>query len=116
MKKVVGLVILILLGIGFFLFGGNNSNIRLEKYSVEDVSGHSTEKDCWMIIDGKVYNVTRYIKIHPGGREIIRGCGIDASSLFKDRTTAEGEKVGSGNPHSSNAENILNRYIIGEIN
>ncbi|MEI6378413.1 MAG: cytochrome b5-like heme/steroid binding domain-containing protein [Candidatus Falkowbacteria bacterium] len=51
-------------------------------YTAADVAKHASAADCWQIIDAKVYNVTSYIDSHPGGPAIIKGCGVDASSLF----------------------------------
>ncbi len=39
--------------------------------------------EIWMAISGKVYDITRYISYHPGGREeILRGAGSDATALY----------------------------------
>ena len=37
-----------------------------------------------MIVDDQVYNVTSYIKsdMHPGGNNILKGCGKDATLMF----------------------------------
>ena len=36
-----------------------------------------------MALGGKVFDVTRYIDYHPGGRdELLRGAGVDATALF----------------------------------
>jgi cytochrome b involved in lipid metabolism len=46
---------------------------------------HRSQYDCWMVLHGKVYNVTKYIPYHPGGfDEIMRGAGIDGTKLFDD--------------------------------
>lgn len=39
-----------------FPFAENQS----EKYTLEDVSHHSAPTDCWLVIWGKVYDVTRW--------------------------------------------------------
>ncbi len=83
--------------------------------TAEEVAKHNSGDDCWTIIDGDVYNVTSFIANHPGGSEILRACGIDASTLFDQRHTANGQPIGSGTPHSSNARSTLETLKIGPL-
>ncbi|MGC9365571.1 MAG: cytochrome b5 domain-containing protein [bacterium] len=78
-------------------------------YTLEDVQAHSDQGDCWLVIEGKVYDVTPFISSHPGGKAILEGCGIDATELFETRP------MGSGTPHSDRARDRLKEYYIGEI-
>ena len=49
----------------------------------EEVAEHNEEKDCWVIIGGSVLDVTRYISIHPGGKQaILNLAGEDATDIF----------------------------------
>ena len=51
--------------------------------TMEEVSKHKTRKDCWMVVRGKVYDVTSYLPAHPGGKgELMRGAGKDATELY----------------------------------
>lgn len=52
------------------------------KIAVEDVAKHCTPEDCWVIVHGKVYDVTQYIPRHPGGAMIYVKAGGDCSQLF----------------------------------
>lgn len=78
--------------------------VAAQAFTAADVAQHSTGTDCWLIIDGKVYDVTPYIPFHPGGRnEIVSLCGTDATSAF------------GGVGHSSGAQNLLQNYYVGDL-
>lgn len=75
-----------------------------KQFSLQEVSRHNKEHDCWIIIDNKVYDVTNFLSIHPGGkRVIIPYAGKDASKVF----------------HSFHAPSVLLKYgkdlCIGEV-
>lgn len=54
--------------------------------SMEEVSRHCTESDCWSVLDGKVYNLTPYLKFHPGGiAELLLAAGGDCTDLFNEK-------------------------------
>lgn len=88
------------------------SKSELRPYTVQEVASHSGKADCWTIIDSQVYDITDYVSEHPGGDEILRACGKDATVLFHTRRDSNG-RIGSGTPHSSNAENVLDSFKIG---
>ncbi|MDC1205403.1 hypothetical protein N8083_00985 [Candidatus Pacebacteria bacterium] len=73
------------------------------------VATHNTGNDCWLIIEGKVYDVAEYVPFHPGGKEeIIPSCGTDATVGFATK--------GSENkPHSSSANAMLGKYLVASI-
>ncbi|ODN81596.1 hypothetical protein L202_02008 [Cryptococcus amylolentus CBS 6039] len=51
--------------------------------SFEEVQKHNKADDCWVIINGKIYDVTDFMENHPGGPEIIlANAGKDASKIF----------------------------------
>ncbi len=51
--------------------------------TLADVAAHNSAQSCFMVIRGKVYDVTSYIGRHPGGNAILKGCGKDATSMFE---------------------------------
>lgn len=37
----------------------------------EELQDHSSNKDCWLAIHGKVYDITNYLVDHPGGDDVM---------------------------------------------
>jgi L-lactate dehydrogenase (cytochrome) len=37
--------------------------------SVEEIQNHSNEKDCWIVIDDVVWDITEFVPSHPGGAD-----------------------------------------------
>ncbi|XP_057378084.1 uncharacterized protein LOC130700089 [Daphnia carinata] len=57
---------------------------HLPEYSLEQVSWHDQEDDCWIVLNDKVYNVTKLIHNHPGGFEVMmEQAGRDATLAFR---------------------------------
>ncbi len=76
----------------------------MNTYTIEEVERHNKIEDCWIIIDGKVFDVTEFAIIHPGGKQLIYSVGgTDATEYF----------------HELHREEILlevaNEYMIGEL-
>jgi len=76
---------------------------KLSKYTMEEVMKHDKKKDAWLVINNKVYNVTKWIDKHPGGPVILRGLGKDATEMFNNVN------------HSSGARRRLTNFLIGKL-
>ncbi|CAF1259819.1 unnamed protein product [Adineta ricciae] len=84
-----------------------SSNIKMTNDSIteiiteEELSKHNKNDDTWIAINGNVYDVTRYLKEHPGGaNSILLSSGTDASEDFLAI-------------HSDHAKSLLTQYHIG---
>ncbi|KAI8064581.1 FMN-dependent dehydrogenase-domain-containing protein [Gongronella butleri] len=52
--------------------------------SAEEVSKHNKKDDVWVILHGKVYDLTKFLPEHPGGQKIIlKYAGMDATKAFE---------------------------------
>ncbi|KAA8520222.1 hypothetical protein F0562_014478 [Nyssa sinensis] len=57
------------------------SNKRL--ISLSEVKQHQTEGSMWTVLKGRVYNISPYMKFHPGGVDMLmKAVGKDCTSLF----------------------------------
>lgn len=44
---------------------------------------HRSINDCWQAYNGKVYDVTAFLRFHPGGvKQLMRVAGADGTQLF----------------------------------
>ncbi len=78
----------------------------LQRIALADIARHATPTDCWMAINGAVYDLTRYLPEHPSRPEIIQPwCGKEASEAYRTKMR--------GRPHSAAAERLLADYRIG---
>lgn len=48
----------------------------------EQIRQHSSSDDAWIVIKGRVYDVTEFKRIHPGGDIILTSAGQDATDVF----------------------------------
>ncbi len=73
-----------------------------------EVTRHATQSDCWIIVSQKVYAVSSYLSLHPGGKSVIvKMCGKDATAVFTDR--------GGTGAHSRSAWSLLGTFIVGVL-
>ncbi|PKI75054.1 cytochrome b5, seed isoform-like [Punica granatum] len=73
-------------------------------FTLAQVFQHSSREDCWLLIGGRVYDLTKFLEEHPGGSDILLSVtGKDATVDFED--------VG----HSPGARNMMEQYYVGDI-
>ena len=90
----------------------NSNEVQTIKYNLAELAKHNTAKDCWLLINDKVYDVTQYIADakHPGGAAILEGCGkANGTELFATRP------MGSGTSHSDKAYSYLENFFIATL-
>lgn len=55
--------------------GRGIENGRVKELTWDEIGTHDKKDDSWLVIKGKVYNVTNFMKKHPGGARIISSYG-----------------------------------------
>lgn len=74
-------------------------------YTMAQVKKHAGAASCWSVVDGTVYDLTKWVNRHPGGRgRILSMCGTDGSRLF------HGEHGKESRPNK-----ILAGYELGKL-
>ena len=86
MKKLFRNIILFFLcGLSFIA----NANV----YTRKEVSKHTNNKTgIWVIYKNKVYDITNFVTVHPGGRIIMQAAGKDIG-LFWDKFLVQDKKI-----------------------
>uniref|UniRef100_A0A8C5RW89 Cytochrome b5 heme-binding domain-containing protein n=1 Tax=Laticauda laticaudata TaxID=8630 RepID=A0A8C5RW89_LATLA len=63
--------------------GGGEREAPIPAYTWEEIQKHNLRTDKWLVIERKVYNITQWVKRHPGGiRVISHYAGEDATDAF----------------------------------
>lgn len=67
-------------------------------YTLDDVALHNNSEDCWLVIDGKVFNATEASKLHPA----MFSCGTDVSINYHKN-------------HGEGIRDKMMKFYIGEL-
>ncbi|XP_072242831.1 fatty acid 2-hydroxylase isoform X2 [Leuresthes tenuis] len=75
-------------------------------FTEREVARHRTKDSCWVLLGTRVYDVTAFLRMHPGGEALIRSrSGRDVSRAME----------GPPHRHSQNARRWMEQYYIGEL-
>lgn len=81
---------------------------ELPAYTLEKVGEHNGAQSCWIAVEGRVYDVTRFIPAHPTPPAVVLAwCGRDATEGLRTK--------GYGRDHSPEAWAMLADYLIGRL-
>ena len=70
------------MGYGESSMAQSSEGSGMKYFTSAEVAQHKSADDWWTIWQGKVYDITTYIKSHPGGKKIMAGAGKDCTDLF----------------------------------
>jgi len=92
---------------------GNSTQViqkeTLTNNTKEEVAKHTTDTDCWIVINNKVYDLSNYAQKHQGGVDsIVNYCGKDGTQSF---STMEGK----GKDHNLASKQLLQTMYLFEI-
>lgn len=80
--------------------------MKMERFSWEEIKNHNLEDDAWVVVNGSVFDVTKFASIHPGGREfILQHAGQDVTGVMIQEDI---------HIHSDAAYSLLSTYKVGK--
>lgn len=85
-----------------------------------ELAQHSVQNDMWMAIDGDIYDVSKFAKMHPGGAQILEQfAGHDVTNEFYELhrrdVLTKYERLKVGRLQSSDSKKENERLAVGEI-
>ena len=76
----------------------------LKTYTWEEVRQHNTEDSLWVVMYGRVYDVTEFQIDHPGGPDVLEHiAGQDGTDEFENIL------------HTKKARQMAHKYLIGKV-
>ncbi|XP_068460121.1 fatty acid 2-hydroxylase [Clinocottus analis] len=75
-------------------------------FTQREVARHSTKDSCWVLLGSRVYDVTSFLRMHPGGEALL---------LRRSGRDVRREMEGPPHRHSDNARRWMEQYYIGEL-
>ena len=74
-------------------------------YTMAQVSANKSAAKCWSVINGDVYDLTKWISAHPGGAgAILSLCGTDGTQDFIAMHRGQGRPI-----------SVLGNYLLGPL-
>ncbi|EIE91115.1 hypothetical protein RO3G_15826 [Rhizopus delemar RA 99-880] len=73
-------------------------------FTLKEIETHNSLKSLWVIFNGRVYDITEFVKDHPGGDDLLlQYAGQDITEVMYDKDHHE---------HSEASYEILQDYMI----
>jgi cytochrome b5 len=79
---------------------------QLPEYSLTEVAAHATPGDCWLVIYDRVYDVSEFADMHPGGAKLLHKYGGGVRNASKAFAVAK---------HSQKALELMALFCIGKL-
>ncbi|KAL8434510.1 hypothetical protein Efla_000026 [Eimeria flavescens] len=78
--------------------------LKLPEFTWDEIQEHTDEQSCWCVIYGLVYDLTKFLNVHPGTAHVLlEVAGTDATEAFEESS------------HSLQARVQADEFIIGRL-
>ncbi|KAF2124682.1 hypothetical protein P153DRAFT_301773 [Dothidotthia symphoricarpi CBS 119687] len=83
-----------------------------KQFTRQEIEKHDSEDDCWIVVDGKVYDATSVLQWHPGGKAAVLG---HAGKVHAE-TSNEFESIHDGYAYQKlKADHVNPECILGTV-
>ncbi|NBP13200.1 FAD-dependent oxidoreductase [bacterium] len=86
----------------------NTEHFEQKLYTIEEVAKHSTLNSLWTYHKDKVYDITQFVPLHPGGSIIVNAGGKDLEATWRSYGI-------EWHLHDKSVLRILEKYRIGTL-
>ncbi|KAM5429678.1 hypothetical protein McanMca71_007106 [Microsporum canis] len=83
-----------------------NASSPEKQFTRQEIEKHHTENDCWIVVNGNVYDATEVLSWHPGGK----GAIMAHAGIVHWDTTEEFSSI-----HDNYAQDKLKECILGKV-
>eukprot|EP01024_Parvocaulis_polyphysoides_P030017 TRINITY_DN2725_c2_g1_i3.p1 TRINITY_DN2725_c2_g1~~TRINITY_DN2725_c2_g1_i3.p1 ORF type:complete len:478 (-),score=32.48 TRINITY_DN2725_c2_g1_i3:176-1588(-) len=80
----------------------SQSPLTLQSFTWDEIKKHNNDSSCWVVVHNRVYDVSEFVGVHPGGPVIRQFGGRDATDVFSAF-------------HSKKAWEFLGSLLIGDV-
>eukprot|EP00924_Labyrinthula_sp_SR-Ha-C_P012826 snap_masked-scaffold_12-processed-gene-0.40-mRNA-1 protein AED:0.06 eAED:0.06 QI:0/0/0/1/1/1/2/0/564 len=76
---------------------------KMKMYSWNEIKKHNSVKDLWIVYGGYIFDITKFYKLHPGGRKVLTTMASrDCTDVFTQF-------------HPQNTYFLLSKFLIGKL-
>lgn len=83
--------------------------INIPEFTIDEIEKHNSNDSLWVHYEGNVYDITKFISVHPGGTQVLRDIG------GKNLKTLWTEKKVGWHLTNDNVLNTIEKYKIGIV-
>lgn len=63
---------------------------KIKVFTLEELKAYDNQEKCFTVINEKVYDITKYLSVHPGGiNNVLKVCGRDGTNIFMGKHTGD---------------------------
>ena len=66
------------------------ADAKMREITMDEVAKHDKDGDCWIVVDNKVFDVSKFARMHPGGKKVLTAMGGKVCPIKRTKPPAQG--------------------------